>query len=305
MRIDDEAVGAFDAVVASTHAGCREAGAAVGAVDVEPHAQLGGHVGRGGEVVDDPRIGGAARGDDGEHPLPVARLEGSHGFAQVLHVQAALVVGGDLHLVGVHRPACLGDAAVSALRADDEAAGSIEPALAPLPPPVPGSDECAEVAGRATADEHAARRCRHAGQVGDVAQRLVLGEHGSATLHPRSGIDAGCADDEVEQDAGLGGGRRHERQEPRVVDRDARRGEHIAEHTQRLQPAEPTLGDGAPGHRRQLGKGAGAVERGLHPHPIDGVAHDGLREHFGGHVVQVHGCQSARRVEWLLRPTQR
>ena len=121
-------------------------------------------------------------------------------------------------------------------------AGAVVAAVGALPPAVPGGDQRAEVAGGATADEHAAGVGGQAGEVGDVAQRLVLGEHRAAALQPRAGVDAGRADDEIEQDRRLGRCGRHERQEARVVDGDARRCEHVAEHPQRLEAA-----DAAPG----------------------------------------------------------
>ncbi len=208
-------------------------------------------------------------------------------------MQPTLAVGGDLHFVGVHRAARLGDAAVRALGGDDESAGAIEPATCPLAPTPTGGDEGAEVAGGAAADEHATGRRRHAGQIGEVAQRLVLREDGSSTFHPRAGIDVGGAHHEVEQDGRLRGRCRHERQETRMVGRDAGGGEHLAEHAQRFQAAQAAFGDRAPRHRLQLGRCAGRIQRRLHAHPIDGVANDGLREHLHGGIVLVHGSQSA------------
>ena len=55
------------------------------------------------------------------------------------------------------------------------------------------------------------------------------------------------------------------------------------------KPADPRGCDGAPDHRPQLGGRARMVERRrLHPHAVDGVAHDRLGEHLAGAVVAVH-----------------
>ena len=114
------------------------------------------------------------------------------------------------HDVGVHRPRRLGDRRVGA-RADATSSPRVRswravgvgaatatgrrssalrlPAVPPLTntPPALGGQ---------------------AGEVGDPAQRLVLGEHRAAALQPRAGVDARRADDEVEQDRRLGRRRR-------------------------------------------------------------------------------------------------
>ena len=64
VRVHDEGVGALDADVAIANPGGEHACAAVGAIDMEPPVVLRRNVGRGGEIVDDPGIRGAARRDD-------------------------------------------------------------------------------------------------------------------------------------------------------------------------------------------------------------------------------------------------
>ncbi len=77
-----------------------------------------------------------------------------------------------------------------------------------------------------------------AGQVGDPAQGLVLGVHRAGALEPRAAVDRRRADHQVEQGRRLGRGRRHERQRPRVVLGDARRGQHLDPQPQRLGAAQ-------------------------------------------------------------------
>jgi hypothetical protein len=90
-------------------------------------------------------------------------------------------------------------------------------------------------------------RRRQSGEVGEPPQRLVLGVHGPGALEPRAAVDARGGHDHVEQRGGFGGGARHERQVARVVDRQARRAEHVDEEAQRLLATEPLRGDGLPG----------------------------------------------------------
>ena len=80
----------------------------------------------------------------------------------------------------------------------------------------------------AAGHEHAAGAGGQPGEVGDPAQRLVLGVDRAGALEPRAAVDGRGADDEVEQRAASVGRARDERQVPGVVDRDARRGEHVA-----------------------------------------------------------------------------
>jgi hypothetical protein len=63
VRVDDKRVGVLDAVVGRPDAPREQARAAIGAVDVEPQAMFTGHGRRAGQVVNDPRVGRAGRGD--------------------------------------------------------------------------------------------------------------------------------------------------------------------------------------------------------------------------------------------------
>ena len=289
VRIDDEAVGALHAGEEMAHTGGGEAGAPVGAVDVEPGAETLRRIGGGSEVVDDAGVRRPRRGDDGEHSLAILVGEVLDGGVDGRRREPAALVGRGEDEVGVHRPGGLGDRRVRPVAADDQASRAVVGAASVVSPLPAGGQQRRQVAGRAAADEHASGLGGKAGEVGDPAQRLVLGEHRAGSLDPRAGVDARRPDDKVEQDRRLGGRRRHEREVAWVVGGDARRGEHLAEDAQGFQPANPRRRDRTPDHRSQLGGRSRMVERRrLHPHAVDGVAHDRLREHFTGAVVAVH-----------------
>lgn len=67
VRVDDETVGAFDAVEAVPDRRGEQRGETVGTVDVQPEVALLADVGDRCQFVDDPGVGGASGGDDGEH----------------------------------------------------------------------------------------------------------------------------------------------------------------------------------------------------------------------------------------------
>ncbi len=250
-------------------------------------------VGGGAQVVDDAGVGRAARGDDGEQSLAVVRRQGVDRPPHCFTVEPAAVVGGDAGDVGVHRPRRLDDGRVGATRRQQQPTAAIVDAACSLPPPPASGNERAEVPGRAAADEHAAGIRGHPGEVGDPPQRLVLGEDRAAALQPRPAVDARGADDEVEQDRRCRRCRRHEGQEPWVVDGDARRGEDIAEDPQRLEPADAGGRDRLAGRGAQLGERARAVERRrFELHPPRGVVDDRLGELGHPLVASVHGRPS-------------
>ncbi len=66
VRVDDERVGAFDAVQERARARREQRRAAVGAVHVQPQAVCGADVGHAGEVVEGARVGRSGRGDHGD-----------------------------------------------------------------------------------------------------------------------------------------------------------------------------------------------------------------------------------------------
>ncbi len=208
VGIDDEAVGGLDAGEAVASARRREGRPAVGAVDVHPRVQHGTCRGGRREVVDDAGVGRPGRGDDGEQPGPIVVRQCAERGLEGRAREATDRIGRHRHDVGVHRPRRGGDRGVGAAGRHDQPARAVHRPVGSLPPAPARRDEGAQVAGRAATDEHAAGRRREAGEVGDPAQRLVLGVDGPAALQPRAAVDARRPDDEVEQDRRFGRCRR-------------------------------------------------------------------------------------------------
>jgi hypothetical protein len=189
--------------------------------------RAGRHVGCAGEVVDDPALvvpdvattANSAGSVGGVEPVR-PRLQRGPG------IRPPSSAGTVTTSASIARAACTDRRVRARRRTMRPRVRSWAPSARGATPA--GGDECAQVAGGPAADEHAAGSVREAGEVGDPAQRLVLGVDGAGALEPRSGVDARRTDHEVEQDRRLGRGRRHERQEAGVVDRDARRREHVA-----------------------------------------------------------------------------
>ncbi len=88
--------------------------------------------------------------------------------------------------------------------------------------------ERGEVRSRTTLYEAAAGVRREPGEVGEEAQRLVLGVHRARRLQPGDPAHRRCGHDHVEEQGRLGGCSRDEREEARAVARDDRRGDHVA-----------------------------------------------------------------------------
>ena len=147
-----------------------------------------------------------------------------------------------------------------------------------------------QVALRAARDEDAAGAGGQADEVGDEPQRLVLGVHRAGSLEPRAAVDGRRAADEIEQHRRLGGGGRDERQEARVVDRDARRREHVAEQLA-APPRRPCPSAVIvwPARSVQLGARLRTVERHrIHPQAPGRVGEDRLGELLGLIGVAMH-----------------
>ena len=84
------------------------------------------------------------------------------------------------------------------------------------------------------------RARRQPSEVGDPAQRLVLGIDGSGALEPGAAVDRGRPDHEVEHRRRLGGRARDEAEVARVVGGDARRCEVLLEQLQRRKAPMPS-----------------------------------------------------------------
>ena len=84
VRVDHEGVRHLDAVEAVADGRGEERGAPVGPVDVEPEGPLPGDRAHSGQVVDDPGVGGAAGGHDGDGvAAPRVPVEGGRRPAPV------------------------------------------------------------------------------------------------------------------------------------------------------------------------------------------------------------------------------
>ena len=128
------------------------------------------------------------------------------------------------------------------------------------------------------------------GEVGDPAQRLVLGVDRAGALEPRAAVDRRGTHHEVEERGGLGRGGRDEGEVARVVDRDAGLAQHRVEQREGLLAAEAVLGDGLARGDLQLAQRARSVEG----HRVEDqaparVLQDRLAELLGLVVVAVHG----------------
>ena len=262
--------------------GAASAGAAVGAVDVEPHAELGG-----------TRRPTPARSST-TPALVVPRWRRSrtaaHGRrrssastrgSQRVAVQPALLVGG--HERRRRRPSpapprrsteCAPvDATISPRVRSMRAVGALAPAE-------PGGDQRAEVAGRAAADEHAAGVGGQAGQVGDPAQRLVLGE--APRRRPPATTRRRCS---TRRRRGRTGSTPRSARPARTTGTaDGRRrctpGPSTSANTRSAsRPPMPAGGDRVAGHRRAARRGVRPLSSGggSQPHALDRVADDRLR----------------------------
>jgi hypothetical protein len=162
--------------------------------------------------------------------------------------------------------------------------------VGPLEPGrVPGRNQRGQVADGATGHEHPAGRLRHTGQLGQPGQRLVLGIDGACPLHPRPAVEAGGADDEVEQHARLGGSARDERQEPGAVGGDAGLGQLVTEDPQGLLTAQTLGGHGGADGGEEFFRSSRTIQRyGRQTHAIARVGQDGLGQDFGTGVEAVH-----------------
>ncbi len=219
---------------------------------------------------------------------PSSPLFGDGGF-QVLAGQPPVCVGLDLEHVDVHHLGGRVDGGVRFVCGGD--AQPRRPLAAALGQVgVAGGDQRREIADRSAGDEAAAGLFGHTGQVGDPAQRLVLGVHRPGALQPAAAVDRRGADDQVEQRGGLRRSRRDERQVARVVDRHARIGEHFVEDPQRLGPAQALLGHCGADRSGQLGGCARTVQRyRVQPQPIARVGQDRLCQSLGHVGVAMHG----------------
>ena len=289
VRIDDEAVGMLDAVVTIADARRSQACSAVGTVDMHPHIELSTDSSNTGEVVDDAGVGRACRGHDREHTIAVLRSKPGECLTQRGAPHPALLIGRHQYDICVDGPCSGTDTRMGPFAGQQQPTCPVVVASGSVPPSEARRDQRAEVPCRPTGHEHPTCRGGESDQVGDVAKCFVLGEHRTSAFEPRTSVDAGGADDEIEEDGRLGRCCRHERQESRVIDRDARRPEHVGEDPQCLKAADALRRHRLADHGAQLFGWSRLVERRrVHPHSLDGVAHHSLGQYLGRPIVTMH-----------------
>ncbi len=202
-----------------------EGGAPVGPVHVEPQGPLPGHPPHPGQVVDDAGVGGATgghHGDDVGGPGMTVQGGGQSGSGEVV------VVTPDEQRLHPQHPERFAHRGVGFL-----ADGHHRPGRSPFPEAVargvPGHHQRRQVARRSAGDEASSRPFREAGQLAEDPERLVLGGDGTGGLHPRCPLERGAGHHHVEEQGRLGRRGRDERQEPRAVAGDHRRGQLVVE----------------------------------------------------------------------------
>src|SRR6056300_531326 len=133
-----------------------------------------------------------------------------------------------LDQVGIHDVGGLGDGGVSSARGNDQPS-DLPLILVNTSPFVASCCQCGQIAGRAAADEYAARLGGESREVGYPAQSLIFCINASSALKPSTAKNAGGADDKIKKCGCFGGGRGHEGEQARVVDRNACRRKHVGE----------------------------------------------------------------------------
>ena len=261
----------------------RQRRGAVGPVDVHPEAAPTADRGHSGEVVDDAEIGGAGGRRDREHSRSAVRLQRR---GQRLAGQPSARVGRHTQDLHVHHLGGGVDRRVGLLGGGHTGTARV---LGGASPGLARRHQRRQVADRAAGDEAAAGRLRHAGQVGQPAQRLVLGVDRARPLQPAAAVDRRGADDQVEQRRQLGRGGRDERQVARVIDRHRGRRQRLGEDAQRLRGAEAVGSDRRAGLGGQLLAAARAVQRHrVQAQAVADVGEQGLGDPLGRIGVAVH-----------------
>ena len=295
MRIDDQRVGALDAREAVPDRGRSQRGGSVGAVDVEPETVLGTDLGDACQVVEDAEVRRPRGRHDGEQAVAVGR---GKRLSQAEPRQPPVGVRPDAEHVDVHDARGRVDRRVG-LGGRDHRPPSGRRTVQPRARRVAGGDERREVADRSALDERAARFGRHSRQIGDPAQRGVLGMDGSGAFQPAPGVDRGRIDDEVEQRCRSGRRGGDEREKARMVDRDARGRELVREQGEGGRASDPVLGDRPAGAPVELLGRARTVER----RRVELQAVSREVENRPGELLRlvgvlVHGPESTREPSW-------
>jgi hypothetical protein len=280
VRVDDDRIGLLHPGEQRSRLGREHRRESVGAVDVEPHPGLAGRVCDRRDVVDDPEVGGAGRRDHGEDAVAVRVEHRAYRIAAQLAVLSHL---GREH-IDVHDRGRRRDRRVRLSAAHDRPAAR-RGALGvgdPAARVVAGGDERREIADRSTLDEDPAGGGGKTELAGEPAQHLVLGEDGSRALHPRSCVDRGCRDDDVECQGGLRRGGRDEGEVAGVIGGQARWSEDVLEERERALGSHAVRADRVTGEPAEIGEAHRAIERHIGvERPAAGVF-EHLVDHGGG-----------------------
>ena len=256
VRVDHERVSLLDPVQQGSPDRRHEGRTAVGGVDVEPGTELGCDSPGTGEIVDDARVRGPTRSDDGEHVGAVVGCP-IDGGSQCSFGQPSTPVSGDGHDRHVEHHRCQTDRRVCARRAGDRDRTFT---TVQAPPRLTCCGQRRQVAGGTAADERPTRSVGEPRQSTHPAQRVVLGVDRSGSLQPPVAVDRRGRHDEVEQRCRLAGCGRNECQVAGVVAGDAGRRQHVAEQLERPVVPEPRVGDHLAGRLAQLGGRERSVE---------------------------------------------
>ncbi len=286
MGIDRDRVRPLDPVEQAAGAVGRQGGTAVRGVHVHPQPALLAHACDPGEIVHDARVRRSPRRDHREGVGGRLRVEERR---QRVARQPPARVARDLEQLRVHHPAGGRDRGVHRVGGDHRSGVRLR-GTSTAADRLASGDQGGEVGRGPTGHEHATRVPGQPGDVGEPAQRLVLGIDRPRRVEPRRCDDARRRDDLVEQDRGRRGRVRDEREVRRMIGRHAGGPQHLAPHAQGLVAAETRGGHGALGRGRQLLEGSWAAQRRgpREPRPNVGVDRGEQPVGFLGEGVHAH-----------------
>ena len=177
VRVGDEGIGVLEAGETPVLIRQQRRGA-VGAIDMHPQIAFSAHRRDALKVIDDARIGRARGGHHSDDGRAVITVQGG----PQPRPGETVVLGRHHEGFHVEDPTGVGDRRMRLVTAGDPHLTNPEP----FPPDLPGDGQGGEVRGRSAGYEGATRIGRHAGQIGDPAQHLVLRDDRTGGLQPRA-----------------------------------------------------------------------------------------------------------------------
>ena len=217
VRINDEAVGALDAIEQRTTARRCQCCSAVSTVDMHPYSAVSTHLADTCEIIDDAQVGGACCGYHCSHTVTMF-VECSRYFGAR---QPVVIVDINLDHVGIHDRGHRRHRRVGLLRCNERPPIRTRLALLgqPMSSIVSGCDHGRQIAHGAAGHEYTTGGVGHTHEPSEPVERLVLGPYGAGPLEPRAAVNRTCADDQIKQHRSLGWGRGHKREVPLIVNR--------------------------------------------------------------------------------------